>query len=107
MSFYILSSSPTAPGKPEKGSAAKVDPKFSGGSAYKVYQDGEIWDAMLNQVDIANNNNKFYVCQLLVNNTSNRYVVFTRWGRVGDVRDTQQEQQFGKESDGKAAFCKK
>ena len=35
------------------------------------------------QTDIANNNNKFYVMQL-VNNPSGHHYVFARWGRVGE-----------------------
>ena len=37
---------------------------------------------MLNQTNIANNNNKFYVIQLL--DCNGTYAVWTRWGRVGE-----------------------
>ncbi len=37
---------------------------------------------MLNQTNIAQNNNKFYVLQLL--ESGGRYYVWTRWGRVGE-----------------------
>eukprot|EP00928_Gymnodinium_smaydae_P082127 TRINITY_DN6553_c0_g2_i2.p1 TRINITY_DN6553_c0_g2~~TRINITY_DN6553_c0_g2_i2.p1 ORF type:complete len:462 (+),score=108.00 TRINITY_DN6553_c0_g2_i2:362-1747(+) len=40
---------------------------------------------MLNQSDVKNNNNKFYVIQLLQNAASGQYVVWNRWGRVGVV----------------------
>ncbi|KAJ3079952.1 Poly [ADP-ribose] polymerase 2 [Quaeritorhiza haematococci] len=40
-------------------------------------------DVMLNQTDIKNNNNKFYVLQLLEADSGGRYHVWTRWGRVG------------------------
>lgn len=42
-----------------------------------VYED---YDCMLNQTNIGNNNNKFYVIQLLVSNGN--YYVWNRWGRV-------------------------
>jgi poly [ADP-ribose] polymerase len=38
---------------------------------------------MLNQTDITNNNNKFYVIQLLESDNGNGWYVWTRWGRVG------------------------
>lgn len=37
---------------------------------------------MLNQTNIGQNNNKFYIIQLL--QSSSRYSVWTRWGRVGE-----------------------
>jgi len=37
---------------------------------------------MLNQTNISQNNNKFYVIQLL--KSGNGYYLFTRWGRVGE-----------------------
>ena len=40
-------------------------------------------DAMLNQTDIKNNNNKFYIIQLLKSDITNEYYVWMRWGRVG------------------------
>jgi len=48
------------------------------GSA-EVYED---YDCMLNQTNISQNNNKFYVIQLLEKNGI--YWVWTRWGRVGE-----------------------
>ena len=41
---------------------------------------------MLNQVNIRNNNNKFYVIQLVKNKKG--HFLWTRWGRVGEVRLT-------------------
>ncbi len=56
-----------------------VDQFCTLGSAL-VYED---WDCMLNQTNIANNNNKYYVIQLLKSGTT--YHVWNRWGRVGEV----------------------
>ncbi|KAA0067989.1 poly [Cucumis melo var. makuwa] len=51
---------------------------------YHVLQVGdEIYDAMLNQTNIGNNNNKFYVIQALESDGGDTYMVYTRWGRVG------------------------
>ncbi|XP_034142896.1 protein mono-ADP-ribosyltransferase PARP3 isoform X1 [Esox lucius] len=45
-----------------------------------VYED---YDCMLNQTNIGNNNNKFYVIQVLHIRAS--YYCWTRWGRVGET----------------------
>uniref|UniRef100_A0A671Q7G2 Poly [ADP-ribose] polymerase n=1 Tax=Sinocyclocheilus anshuiensis TaxID=1608454 RepID=A0A671Q7G2_9TELE len=42
----------------------------------------EDYDCMLNQTNIGNNNNKFYVIQVLV--SGGKYYCWTRWGRVGE-----------------------
>lgn len=46
---------------------------------YKVYND---YAVVLNQTNIGDNNNKFYIIQLITDN--NLYYVWTRWGRVGE-----------------------
>eukprot|EP01130_Rhizamoeba_saxonica_P018108 TRINITY_DN8972_c0_g1_i1.p1 TRINITY_DN8972_c0_g1~~TRINITY_DN8972_c0_g1_i1.p1 ORF type:complete len:639 (-),score=126.74 TRINITY_DN8972_c0_g1_i1:61-1977(-) len=50
-----------------------------------VYEDNASvpWSALLNQVNISNNNNKFYRLQLLESDVKDRYWVWTNWGRVG------------------------
>ncbi|KAI4895724.1 hypothetical protein NFI96_019887, partial [Prochilodus magdalenae] len=48
-------------------------------SETEVHED---YDCMLNQTNIGNNNNKFYVIQVLVK--GGRYYCWTRWGRVGE-----------------------
>ncbi|KAG7030214.1 Poly [ADP-ribose] polymerase 2 [Cucurbita argyrosperma subsp. argyrosperma] len=51
---------------------------------YHVLQVGdEIYDAMLNQTNVGNNNNKFYVIQALESDGGGTYMFYTRWGRVG------------------------
>ncbi|CAE6529036.1 unnamed protein product [Rhizoctonia solani] len=71
-----------------KRGAAPVDPLSPHLVAtHQVYVDdqGEIWDAMLNQTDALNNNNKFYVLQLLhPSNNKNSVSLHVRWGRVGE-----------------------
>ncbi|KAH7100308.1 poly polymerase catalytic domain-containing protein [Auriculariales sp. MPI-PUGE-AT-0066] len=78
--------------KKQKRGTAKVD-EFSGKQAtHVVYVDksGEIYDATLNQTNISNNNNKFYIVQLLAPKNSNATcILFTRWGRVGENGATQ------------------
>ncbi|THU87772.1 PARP-domain-containing protein [Dendrothele bispora CBS 962.96] len=69
-----------------KRGAAPVDPRSGKVDTHQVYSNAEgIWDAMLNQTDVGDNKNKFYVLQLLhpVGNDSS-CVLYTRWGRVGE-----------------------
>ncbi|KAI8620371.1 poly polymerase catalytic domain-containing protein [Chytriomyces sp. MP71] len=47
-------------------------------------KDGIIYDALLNQTDITNNNNKFYIIQVLKQDNAEKYVAWNRWGRVGN-----------------------
>ncbi|KAI1647831.1 PARP-domain-containing protein [Daldinia loculata] len=52
---------------------------------YEVYidDDGVIFDASLNQANSTANNNKFYRVQLL-RSIKDRFICWTRWGRVGE-----------------------
>mmetsp|Transcript_6425 Transcript_6425/g.19446 ORF Transcript_6425/g.19446 Transcript_6425/m.19446 type:complete len:866 (+) Transcript_6425:173-2770(+) len=58
------------------------------------------YDATLNQTDITKdcNSNKYYRVQLLKRKRGNSYVVWTRWGRVGETTGSQ-TQQIGPFSD--------
>lgn len=52
---------------------------------YSEHRDGKIYkdyDCTLNQTNIKNNNNKFYIIQLI--EKSGMYYVFIRYGRVGE-----------------------
>ncbi|KAJ7630425.1 poly polymerase catalytic domain-containing protein [Roridomyces roridus] len=85
---------PAAPAKMVtvvKRGKAPVDPKSAKVDTHQVYSNDEgVWEAMLNQTNIGDNNNKFYVLQLLhpIGNDS-QSVLFTRWGRVGADGQTQ------------------
>lgn len=51
---------------------------------YHVLQIGDdIYDSMLNQTNVGENNNKFYVIQALESDDGGRFMVYNRWGRVG------------------------
>ena len=75
------------PKKAESGSLhVPVDENCTLASTHRVYideNDGEIFDATLNQTNAGNNNNKFYQIQLLVNSQGD-HRTYTRWGRVGE-----------------------
>jgi poly [ADP-ribose] polymerase 2/3/4 len=67
-----------------KGSVP-VDQYFSQPTSFKVLvHNGVTYAKTLNQSNIQNNNNKFYILQILQNESNaNHYIFFTRWGRVG------------------------
>lgn len=76
-------SEPQIEKKVMKGRAA-VDTLFPDHKKYHVFQEADcVWDCMLNQSDVGNNNNKFYIIQLLESDTAKQFTVWTRWGRVG------------------------
>ena len=68
------------------GAPDAVDAKMNNHKSYKVYtNDGKSYSAYLMCADLKNNNNKFYVCQVVqyIANPNNVYF-WTRYGRVGD-----------------------
>ena len=63
---------------------APVDADCPKASSHHVFSEGDdIWDVMLNQANLGNNNNKFYIIQLLEEDSGQGYGVWMRWGRVG------------------------
>ncbi|KAM7422526.1 hypothetical protein PAMA_010529 [Pampus argenteus] len=70
----LLAAGPQVKGK------RKVDEHCSLPATAEVYED---FDCMLNQTNIGQNNNKFYVIQLI--KASSKYYSWNRWGRVGEV----------------------
>ncbi|THU50464.1 hypothetical protein C4D60_Mb06t20490 [Musa balbisiana] len=53
-------------------------------SSFHVLNKGEeMYSATLNQTNVGNNNNKFFVIQALESDDGIRYMVYHRWGRVG------------------------
>jgi poly [ADP-ribose] polymerase len=73
-----------------KGRAA-VDASCPHANACHVYDDGKnVFDALLNQTDIGQNKNKYYIIQLLETDaTPPQYYTWNRWGRVGEERNLQ------------------
>ena len=68
----------------KKGRAA-VDKMVPNGNKMHVYEAGsKIYHSSLMWSDLKNNNNKFYIIQILQEDSnSNSFIVFNRWGRVG------------------------
>ena len=49
-----------------------------------LQQGGKAYSATLNQTSVTNNNNKFYIIQIVQPDANpNSCYVYTRWGRVG------------------------
>ncbi|XP_075795591.1 protein mono-ADP-ribosyltransferase PARP3 isoform X2 [Pelodiscus sinensis] len=66
---------------PKEKVKAKIDSacQLSNDTAAQIHED---YDCMLNQTDIGNNNNKFYMIQLI--EQGGTYSCWNRWGRVGE-----------------------
>ena len=64
---------------------APVDEFFPNRDRYEVYTEaGKNYATTLNQSNIGNNNNKFYILQILKSDAHFKDIIFfTRWGRVG------------------------
>lgn len=73
-----------------KGRAA-VDASCPKADECHVYEQGDdIHDVLLNQTNIGENKNKYYIIQLLETDASPRqYWCWNRWGRVGEERGYQ------------------
>lgn len=50
---------------------------------YVYHQDGEVFNAMLNQTNISQNNNKFYTLQIIKSKGKEDFWLWLRWGRIG------------------------
>ncbi|KAK9673948.1 hypothetical protein RND81_12G201000 [Saponaria officinalis] len=53
-------------------------------SHHVIEMGNTVYDAMLTQTHIMNNTNDFYVIQVLKANYSSSYMVYNRWGTVGE-----------------------
>lgn len=56
---------------------------------YQVYTNAStVYNAMLNQTNVGQNNNKYYLLQLLKHKNKSTYCVWFRWGRIGKIAGT-------------------
>ncbi|XP_012940538.1 poly [ADP-ribose] polymerase 2 [Aplysia californica] len=93
--------------KVKKGSAP-VDSLCPIADSSEVYTAGNVvWDCMLNQTNISNNNNKFYLIQLLKKEGKDSFHVWMRWGRVGYNGQNELTNCAGSVDDAKKIFQKK
>jgi len=76
-----------------KGQAA-VDASCPIAADTHVYEadDDDVYDALLSQVDISTNANKYYIIQLLeTDDAPKQYYTWNRWGRVGEEKNKQNQ----------------
>ena len=91
----------------KKGSVP-VDAECPRASDCHVYEDStKAWAATLNQTNIGNNNNKFYIVQLLQSDGGMQYYLWTRWGRVGYSGQSALQGPFGSAQQGISLFNSK
>jgi len=69
--------------KVKMSGSAPVDEYFDNQSWTVFEENGIVWDAMLNQTNIGQNNNKFYKLQILTDSDESEFCAFFRWARVG------------------------
>eukprot|EP00286_Rhodomonas_abbreviata_P026315 CAMPEP_0181301288 /NCGR_PEP_ID=MMETSP1101-20121128/7341_1 /TAXON_ID=46948 /ORGANISM="Rhodomonas abbreviata, Strain Caron Lab Isolate" /LENGTH=743 /DNA_ID=CAMNT_0023406577 /DNA_START=60 /DNA_END=2291 /DNA_ORIENTATION=- len=65
------------------------------------------WSAMLNQTNVGQNNNKYYLLQLVQSKSGASYGTWFRWGRVGAVAGTKHPYMGASLEAAKKEFCKK
>ena len=66
----------------------KFCPKFGTAGVFCKNSTGEQYACVLNQTNIAQNNNKFFVIQVLKDFDKEHYYAWIRWGRVGYTGQT-------------------
>lgn len=93
----------------EKDQRVPVDQTGRFEISYEVFYEGEKpWDVYLTKVDLKNGiygDYVFYKMQLLYDTNRDLYVVFTRWGRIGET-GMNQRTPFNKIEDAKEEFKK-
>lgn len=90
-----------------KSVAVKVDPLCPIANKAEIFnENGEAWECMLNQTNIQNNNNKYFLIQLLKDSSGNFFTWF-RWGRVGYNGQNSLNHHFGNLEAAKSTFMKK
>lgn len=83
-----------------------LDDLYCGGPDHVVLIDDQVWDATMNQTNIEQNNNKYYIMQITYDMYNDVYFCFARWGRVGQPGQRHLERFMTKE-EAKSHFEKK
>ena len=92
-----------------KKSCGVVDSECFKASEYHVFEEeNKIWSVTLNQADLQDNANNFYIIQLLQSDTdSKRFFVWNRWGRVGYSGQNASKGPFADVEKAKSEYNKK
>lgn len=88
---------------------APVDPECKAkiGTAHVYNEGADVYDVMLNQTNLQFNNNKYYLIQLLQDDSAKAYSLWMRWGRVGKVGQNSLVNCGGNLAQAKDTFKKK
>ncbi|CUF30512.1 poly (ADP ribose) polymerase, putative [Bodo saltans] len=91
--------------------SAPVDAESNLAGTHSVYHTNDLpWSATLSLVDLSTDKNTFYILQLLQANESSsqkKFVVFRRWGRLGDpLKSGATEEAFWSADRAKSKFAK-
>lgn len=82
-----------------KKGAIPVDAECPRAGDCHVYEGmGKVWAATLNQTNIGNNANKYYIVQALQTDDNSQFLLWTRWGRVGFSGQNALQGPFGSAS---------
>lgn len=91
-----------------KKGKAPVDAHCPQATKTHVLEEGDaVYDCTLNQTNIGQNNNKFYVIQLLEADSGGGYFTWNRWGRVGATGQSKLEPFGSNLASAKSNFQKK
>lgn len=66
-----------------KGKVPVDDFFHSKDKTHVLEYDGKVYSATLNQSNMMQNNNKYYIIQVLESDNAKSCYMWTRWGRVG------------------------
>lgn len=90
----------------KKGKAI-IDYRFPHANEYHIYESkNNIYTCTLNQTNIKDNNNKFYIMQLAESDgTPHEYYLFTIYGRVG-YKGISNSKELSSVTEGISLFCK-
>ncbi|VDP00762.1 unnamed protein product [Soboliphyme baturini] len=95
------------PQQSERGAAVDPECTTKVKTAHVFCEGNDIYDATLNLTNVLENNNKFYILQILKDNATQNYSVWFRWGRVG-LRGQSMLTSCGDDvEEAKRLFCEK
>ena len=81
-------------------------PYYANGPFHVYEEHSLIYNAMLNQTNIGQNNNKYYIIQLVKHNKANIFATLCKWGRVGKIAGSSTD-EFHDVDNAKKMFNKK
>ncbi len=81
-----------------KKNGAVIDSSDYINSHHVLIDNNTTYSCTLNQTNLKSNNNKFYILQLLEDDSKKEYLQYTRYGRIGNIGVTNAQTCYNKES---------